>query len=179
MSGDAIVKANRVIVFTDIHSFSIAAKTLADQQYKFLQAMYETLGDIVVRHQGELVKYLGDGFISVFAEGREEEAIASALAMREAFRELVMQWGLPAETELEVGVGAGEVGIGVVGHSTFRQKEVYGEVVNEAARIGHHRGVAITELVYERVRHTYAAHRLADVAVKWREEPLRVWEVKR
>jgi class 3 adenylate cyclase len=60
----------------------------------------------------------------------------------------------------------------------LRQWDVFGEVVNRVAMIGHHRGVAITERVYERVRDTYAARRLPDVVLKWQEEPLKVWEVE-
>lgn len=177
MHSDEIVKTDRVVLFTDVHNFSIATTVLAERQYEFLQELYETLGDIVVGHQGELVKYLGDGFLSVFPVGLEQEAVASALAMRAAFAEMVRRWGLPADTELEVGIEVGEVGEGIFGHRTLRQREVYGEVVNRAAKIGHHRGVAITERVYEKVRDAYAVRRLPDVALKWQEEPLKVWEV--
>ncbi|MBN1977925.1 MAG: adenylate/guanylate cyclase domain-containing protein [Anaerolineae bacterium] len=104
----------------------------------------------MVERQGVLVKYLGDGFLSVFPAGLEQHAVAGAIAMREAFAEMVRRWGAPADTELEVGIDAGEVAEGVFGHPTLRQRDVYGEAVNRAARIGHHRGVAITERVYER-----------------------------
>jgi adenylate cyclase len=178
MNSDEIVKTDRVVLFTDVHNFSIAAKVLAERQYEFLQELYETLGDIVVGHQGELIKYLGDGFLSVFPVGLEQKAVASAIAMREAFSEMVRRWGLPADTELEVGIGAGEVAEGIFGHRTLRQRDVYGEAVNRAATIGHHRGVAITERVYEKVRDAYAVRRLPDVILKWQEEPLKVWEVE-
>jgi adenylate cyclase len=178
MNSDEIVKTDRVVLFTDIHHFSIATQVLAQRQYAFLQAFYETLGDIVVEHHGELIKYLGDSFLSVFPAGLEQKAVAGAIAMREAFSEMVRRWELPADTELEVGIGAGEVGEGVFGHRTLRQREVYGEAVNRAGRVGHHRGVAITERVYEKVRSVYAVCRLPDVTVKWQEEPLKVWEVE-
>ena len=178
MNSDEIVKTDRVVLFTDIHHFSIATQVLTERQYAFLQEFYETLGDIVVGHQGELIKYLGDGVLSVFPAGLEQKAVTSALAMREAFAEMVRRWGLPADTELEVGIGVGEVAEGVFGHRTLRQRDVYGEVINRAARIGHHRGVAITERVYEKVKDAYAVRRLPDVILKWQEEPLKVWEVE-
>ena len=178
MNSDEIVKTDRVVLFTDVHHFSIAAQVLAERQYAFLQALYETLGDIIVEHRGELVKYLGDGVLCIFPAGLEQHAVASAVAMREAFAEMVERWELPADTELEVGIGAGEVAEGVFGHRTLRQRDVYGEVINQAARIGHHRGVAITERVYEKVKDAYAVRRLPDVVLKWQEEPLRVWEVE-
>lgn len=178
MNSDKIVKTDRVVLFTDVHNFSIASRALAERQYAFLQELYETLGDILVEHQGELIKYLGDGLLCVFPVGLEQEAVASGIAMREAFSEMVKRWGLPADTELEVGIGAGEVGEGIFGHRTLRQREVYGEVVNRTAMIGHHRGVAITEQVYEEVKDAYAVRRLPDRILKWQEEPLKVWEVE-
>ena len=47
----------------------------------------------------------------------------------------------------------------------------------QAAMIGHHRGIAITETVYNRVKEHYTTNRLADVVLKWQDEPLSVWEV--
>ena len=173
-----VVRIDRVILFTDVHNFSIATNVLGERLADFLQEMYETLGEIVVNHQGELVKYLGDGLLCIFEVGLEQEAVASAVVMRKAFTDMVERWALPADTELEVGIGEGKVVEGVFGHRTLRQREVYGKVVNKVARIGHHRGIAITEKVYERVRESYAVHQLADVAVKWQEAKVKVWEVK-
>lgn len=173
-----VVRVDRVILFTDVHNFSIATNVLGERLADFMQEMYETLGEIVVNHQGELVKYLGDGLLCIFEVGLEQEAVASAVVMRKAFTDMVERWALPADTELEVGIGEGKVVEGVFGHRTLRQREVYGNVVNEVARIGHHRGIAITEKVYERVRESYAVHQLADVAVKWQEAKVKVWEVK-
>lgn len=63
------------------------------------------------------------------------------------------------------------------GHRTLRQKDVFGEEVNRAARIGHYRGVAITVSVYERVRATYQTQRLPDLKVKGPGQVLKVWAV--
>jgi class 3 adenylate cyclase len=139
--------------------------------------MYETLGDIVVEHKGEIVKYLGDGMLCVFPTGSENEAVACSLKLRGAFSELIKRRGLPSSTELEIGIGSGKVAIGVFGHASLRQKDVFGEEVNRAAMIGHHPGIAITERVYDRVRMKHETRRLPDFSVKWQEEPLKIWEV--
>ena len=178
MKKDNVESIDRVILFTDVHNFTIAANVLEERLADFLQEMYATLGEIIVDHQGELVKYLGDGLLCIFEVGLEQEAVASAVVMRKVFAEMVERWALPADTELEVGIGEGEVVEGVFGHRTLRQRDVYGNVVNEVARIGHHRGIAITEKVYESVKESYTVRRLADVTVKWQEAKVRVWEVK-
>ena len=67
--------------------------------------------------------------------------------------------------------------IGVFGHASLRQKDVFGEEVNRAAMIGHQRGIAIKERVYDRVKMNRETRRLPDFNVKWQEEPLKIWEV--
>ncbi|HQE91346.1 MAG TPA: hypothetical protein PLH19_06830 [Anaerolineae bacterium] len=39
-----ITTENRVIVFMDVHNFSIAFKVLGENSHGFVQAMYEGLG---------------------------------------------------------------------------------------------------------------------------------------
>lgn len=172
-----VVIEERVVLFTDIHDCSLVFNELGQKSYSFLQEVFETLGDLVVRYGGEILKYLGDGMLCVFPADSENDAVRCALEMREAFASVVRTRGVAHPTELEVGVGAGEVTLGTVGHESLLQKEVFGEVVNRTAKIGHHRGIAITEQVYDKVRENYETRRLPDFEVKWRDEPLRVWEV--
>lgn len=169
--------AHHVVLFADVHNFSRALPRLAKGLHTFLQEIYERLGDTIVAHQGEIIKYMGDALLCVFPAGHEVDAVRCALEMRQIFAGLVDSRELPPDTELEVGIGSGQVAVGVFGHSTLQQKDVFGEEVNRAATIGHHRGIAITEHVYDKVKRTYETRRLPDVPVKWQEEPLRVWEV--
>lgn len=140
-----ITTENRVILFVDVHNFSIAFKALAENSYSFLQAMYEEMGDIIVEHQGEIVKYMGDAMLCVFPAGCENKAVDCSLKLRRAFSSLVSRSGLSPDTELEVGIGSGEVVTGVFGHRSLRQWDVFSEEVNRVATIGHHRGIAITK----------------------------------
>jgi class 3 adenylate cyclase len=168
----------RVILFMDVHNFSLAGPLLAEDQYNFLQEMYEKLGDIVVDHQGEILKYLGDAILCVFLAGSEVRAVQCALELRKTFADMASRRGLPPDTELEIGIGSGKVAIGIFGHRSLQQKDVFGEVVNQVEMIGHHRGIAITERVYSSIRTSYETRRLPDFQVKWQEEPLKVWEVR-
>jgi class 3 adenylate cyclase len=160
----------------DIHNFSIAANVLGKSQYEFLQTVYEKLGDVIVEHGGEILKYLGDAILCIFSAGSENQAVECALELRKTFSDIVGERGL-SETELEIGIGSGEVGVGVFGHESLKQKDVFGEEVNRAAMIGHHRGIAMTESVYDKIKARYETRRLSDRKVKWQDEPLRVWEI--
>jgi len=167
----------RVVLFADVHDYSRVSRALGVDAYDFLQEMYEKLGDIIVEHGGTIVKYLGDALLCVFPAGTENEAVDCALKLRPAFAQIVSHRGLSVETELEIGLGSGQVATGIFGHRTLLQWDVFGEEVNRAATIGHHRGIAITERVYDRVRSNYPVRRLPDFSVKWQTEPLKVWEV--
>jgi adenylate cyclase len=177
MGNNTIASQNHVVVFMDIHDFSIIVNILKENQYSFLQEVYEKLGDIIVAHKGEIIKYMGDAILCIFPANSENEAVKCALELRKAFRGIVSARNIRHDTELEIGIGSGEVGVGLFGHNSLRQKDVFGEEVNRAATIGHHRGIAITENVYYKVRTAYKTGRLSEFRVKWQEAPLKVWEI--
>ena len=177
MDGPDVTIEERVIVFIDVHNYSMAFDGLLES-CEFLQEMYEKLGDLIVGHGGEIIKYLGDAMLSIFPAGFEVEAVACGQAMRKAFADMVETRGLPAEMELEVGIGAGQVVVGECGHRTLRQRDVFGEEVNRTAMIGHYRGIAITERVYERVKGSCETTRQPDWETKRPGESLKVWAIR-
>ena len=178
MKSSHITVENHVIVFMDIHEYSIAIKTLGRNQYGgFLQEFYETLGDIIVAYNGEIIKYMGDALLCVFPTDSESDTIQCALELRKAYFDLVRRKQITHETELEIGISSGEIEIGIIGHPSLRQKDIFGEEVNRAATIGHHRGIAITESVYDKIKKNYQTNKLPDFKVKWQDEPLQVWEI--
>ena len=177
MKSNDITIEGRVIQFTDVHNYSIAVNTMDGNHSGFLQDMYERLGDIIVAHRGDIISYIGDSILSVYPAGSENDVIKCSMELRKSFFDLVKEKALPTETELEIGIGAGRVEIGIIGHRSLRQRDIFGEVVNQTAMIGHHRGIAITEPVYHSIKMSYKTVKLPEMKVKWRDEPLKVWEV--
>jgi class 3 adenylate cyclase len=177
MRNPNITIEERVVLFADVHDYSKIGRALGVDSYSFLQEMYEKLGDILVEHDETLVKYLGDALLCAFPADTENKTVDCALKLRPAFAQIVSGRGLSVETELEIGIGSGQVATGTFGHRSLLQWDVFGQEVNLAETIGHHRGIAITERVYERVKSNYTVHRLPDFNVKWQIEPLKVWEV--
>jgi len=167
-----------VVLFTDVHEFSIASVRLGDRMGEFVQQMYETLGGEIVRAHGTIVKYMGDAVLAVFADKAEASAVRCGLAMRPLFAALVAKWGLPATTELEVGISSGPVVRGTFGHQSLRTEDAFGEAVNVAAVIGHIRGVTVTEPVRERIKEAFQLEPLEPWKVKWRAEPVAIWAVR-
>ena len=172
-----ITVEEHVVLFADVHDYSKISRALGVDAYGFLQEMYEKLGDIIVEHGGTIVKYLGDALLCVFPADAENKAVDCALKLRPAFAQIVSHRGLFIETELEIGIASGPVATGTFGHRSLLQWDVLGEEVIRAETIGHHRGIAITVCVHDRVKSNYPVRRLPDFNVKWQTEPLKVWEV--
>ena len=177
MSTPQISLEERVIMFADVHNYSIVINSLGTNHFNFLQEVYERLGEIIVSYQGEIIKYIGDSILCIFPADSEEVAIKCAIDSRRTFSQILSEHNISSESEWEVGIGSGEVEVGTIGHESLRVKDVFGEEVNRSAMIGHHRGVAITESVYEKVRLTHKTKPLPELKVKWQEEPLKFWEV--
>jgi adenylate cyclase len=174
---NGITIKSHVVLFMDVHDYSIAVNVLGTGLYGFLQQVYEELGDIIVEYEGEIVKYLGDAILCVFPAGSERKVVRCSLELRRAFANMVNRKNLPRDTELEIGIGSGEVETGVFGHKSLMQKDVFGREVVAAATIGHHRGIAVTERVYDKIKTSYVTRRLPELEVKWQDEPLKVWEI--
>ena len=167
----------RVIVFTDVHHFMQVYDELGERAYDLLQEMYEASGEAIVRRGGEIVKYLGDSVFALFPEGEGIAAIECAQEMRREFAQLLKKYGVQTESELEVGIGSGQVTVRVVGHSSLRQKDAFGPAVSETATLMHYRGIAISRGVLEQVEGQFETLRLEDMPLKWQEEPLESWAI--
>lgn len=176
MDAPEVMHEERVVVFADVHNFSTAFDE-PQESCEFLQEMYEKLGDLIIAQKGEIIKYFGDSLVSLFPAGCENDAVACAQEMRKVLAEMVMGFGLSPEVELEVGIGSGKVVVWECGHRTLRQKDVFGEEVNRTAKIGHYRGVAITERVYEQVKGSYKILRQPDLVTKRPGESFKVWAI--
>ena len=168
---------DRVILFTDLHDFSIAMKEIGDSSVDFVQSYYELCGDVIVSHGGMLIKYIGDAVLACFPEGKEDDAVLAAITARKSFQTILDKYGIKHEVEIEIGIGSGTVGFGEFGHKSHREIDMFGEVVNQTARIGHHRGIAVLKPVYEAVKSRFKCRKLPDTTVKWRSEPLESWEI--
>ena len=172
-----VTSVDRVILFCDCHDFSRLQLVLPGPLFEFMDAFYRVCGECVVAAGGRIVKYIGDGILAVFPEDAADRAVAAATCMRKEHAALVSAQQTNVDSDLEVGISFGQVEEGIVGHATLRSFDLFGECVNEAAMIGHHRGIAVTDAVRVRLSKETAIQPLKPYHPKWRENPLTVWEV--
>jgi class 3 adenylate cyclase len=70
----------------------------------------------------------------------------------------------------------GEVFVGFFGHPSLRREDVFGQVVNEAAKVMQ-RGINVTQSVYERVKDRFQWVEAHDIRLKWKDVPFTVWRL--
>jgi adenylate cyclase len=171
-------KRRRVILFCDISGFMRLAASLGSRMPAFVQAFYEMAGGALVGLGGRIVKYIGDGVLGVFPDGREPEAVQCALRMRAGFKDLLGRHAPGDGAELEVAISSGEVVEGVYGHESLRLHDVMGEAVAHAAVLNRIPGITVSREVRDAVRAKYRTKELPAVPLKWRNDPLEAWQVQ-
>lgn len=100
----------------------------------FLNEIQGTLADIVMKHQGTVDKFMGDGMLAVFGaptplEDHADRALAAARAMQ-AYMD-ANDWPI----RLGIGIHSGEVVVGCLGAGVRMEFTVLGDTVNTASRL--------------------------------------------
>ncbi|HEY7107504.1 MAG TPA: adenylate/guanylate cyclase domain-containing protein [Acidimicrobiia bacterium] len=159
-------------LFTDLEGSTRLWEAHPDAMQIALARHDEILRGTVERHDGYVIKTLGDGFHAVFADA-SDAVMAAVDAQHELARE---SWGEPGELRARMGIHSGP--------AELRAGDYYGPAVNKAARVmsvGHGGQVLVSHATQELVRDTLdggvgttdlGEHRLRDVS-----RPERVFQV--
>ncbi len=145
------------ILFSDIRNFTrfasrLDSRALVAQLNEYFSAMV----DCVFAHGGTLDKFIGDAVMAVWGNVRSaspasdaRNAVACALAMREALVRLNAHWTATGRPALKFGIGinAGEVVVGNIGSASRMEFTVIGDAVNMAWRLQDYSKVAGTDVV--------------------------------
>jgi len=177
MTSNNIQIKSHIIFFSDIHHFSQIYGALKEEALEFIQDVFEMMGELIVMNEGEIWKYEGDSVFALFPAHKEEKVISGAIEMRKSYQDLLKKYQIITESDLEIGIGSGEIAVGILGHKSLRMKGAYGFAVWNTAMLMHHRGIAVTQEVYEKVKDQFETRRLPDVEVKWQDERLACWEI--
>ncbi len=180
------------VLFSDIVNFTGISEELEPQKLVSLLNEYlACMADIIKNeHRGMLDKFIGDAILAIFgspfpAEDDPVRAVAAALAMVEAAREMKQEWrerGEEVEFDLGIGINTGTAVVGNIGSEERVNYTCIGDAVNLAARLeGLTRElegkVLISESTYEQVKDVFACRRLRQISVKNRSEPVTVYRV--
>jgi class 3 adenylate cyclase len=169
------------VLFVDIREFTaFAERSSASEVVTELNAFYELVVPVLVRHGGHANKFVGDGLLAVFGApdalpDHADRGVAAALETTE-----VVARTYRGELRIGIGVNSGPVVAGTIGGGGRVEFTVIGDTVNTAARVE-----ALTRETDDTVLVTEATLTLLQrdhggfaergaVALRGRSEPVRV-----
>src|SRR6202048_328122 len=160
------------IMFTDMVGYSALAQRDEELALQLLEEHRALLRPAFLRHQGQEVKTMGDGFLVEFASA--VAAVNCAVELQEALARRNL--GAPEDRQLQVRIG---IHLGDVVH---RGGDIVGDGVNIAARIeppAEPGGIAITRQVFDQVYNKIPETlvRIGKIELKNINRPLEIYRI--
>ena len=138
--------------FTDLSAYSTIIEHMSPKvAVEFLNEYFTAMHDVIEKHGGHILNYIGDCIMVVFGapeemDNHENQAIKCAMKMREKLVEMNTKWD---ESELSrywsnhgiekitarTGIHTGSIIAGNIGSERMLQYSAIGDVVNVAARL--------------------------------------------
>ena len=126
-------RQNVTILFSDIRGFTAFCEEKDPAVVVDLLNRYmETMVAVIVRHRGQVNKFIGDGIMAIFSD--DDGAPAGTHAERAVLCGCQMARE-PGQFRTGVGIHSGEVVVGVVGSSDKMEYTALGDTVNLASRL--------------------------------------------
>jgi len=129
------------ILFCDIRGFTTIAEEMpAMETFKWLNAFFTQMNQVISLNNGFIDKFLGDAILAVFdrPDHHAEDAVMAAVMMRQTLQDFnVSDEILNLEMPVDIGVGihSGRGLIGTLGADSRMDSTVIGDVVNTASRL--------------------------------------------
>ena len=172
------------VLFTDLVGFTSRAEQLDPEDVRAtLSPYYARLRDQIEQRGGTVEKFIGDAVMAVFGapvshEDDPERAVRTALAIREAIRELnEAEPGL--KFQIRTAVNTGEALVALDARPSEGDAMASGDVVNTAARLQTAApidGILVGEATYRATRNLIDYREAAPVEAKGKTQPILVWE---
>ena len=131
------------VLVSDLRGFISATESIeAPQTVKLINRYLEKMIDIIVRHEGTIDEFTGDGILVFFGAPRllpnhTRRAVACALEMEESMKELNKDnpsLGFP-QVEMGIGINCGELVVGNIGSEKRKKYGAIGSPINVASRL--------------------------------------------
>ena len=125
------------VLFSDIRSFtSLSEKMSPNDNFKFLNKYFSSIGPIIRKHNGFIDKYIGDAIMALFPN-KVDDGICCAIEMQNCVKQLRRTLSNNFFSELTIGIGLhnGNLMLGIIGEEERLQGTVIADAVNLASRI--------------------------------------------
>jgi adenylate cyclase len=124
------------LLFLDVREFTaFTERAAAHDVVAGLNALFEAVVPVVLRHGGHANKFIGDGLLAVFGapERHTDHAVRAVAAAREIAQ--LVRRGSAGDLQIGIGVNSGRVVVGTIGGGGRRDFTVIGDPVNTASRV--------------------------------------------
>ena len=172
------------VLFCDlVGSTTIAGQLDPEEWRETIAGYHRAAAEAIVRFDGHVAKYLGDGVMAYFGwpaahDNDAERAARAGLAILDAITKLNEQ---PGHTNLSARVGI-DSGVVVIGKGAGNEAEVFGDTPNIAARvqtIAESGTVAVTGATHRLVSGLFVVEDCGAQELKGIERPIRLYRVER
>ena len=181
------VSCDMTVMFSDIRSFTTLSESMSPQEnFDFINRYFQCVSPEVRRHNGFIVKYLGDGMMAIFPESTADAIAAGIAQLKQINQANQASCSISSRPPIQVGIGIhhGPMMVGIVGEAQRMQGDAFSDDVNLTARLEgltkfYGVSMLITNQVLEQLESNHPFHiRLLDkVQVKGRVKPLPIYEV--
>jgi adenylate cyclase len=178
------------IMFTDIRGFTPLAESLPPEQLvRLLNRYMDTMTEIVLREQGMLAKYIGDGIMAIYnapldVAKHAERAAYTALLMLRALHDLNFDFIVQYGVKLRIGIGihTGEAHVGNMGSTRRFDYTAIGDAVNLAQGLEQSTKlygvpIVISDTTRKALGNECLCRRLDRVCIKGRTHPVEVYQL--
>jgi class 3 adenylate cyclase len=168
------------ILWVDVAGFTeLVDSHPLDEVLSALNVYLDRLTQLVYRYHGDVNKYLGDGFLSVFDNA--DDAVQAACAIQQAaadFNRHQLAWGgLVFPTR--IGIASGQIAVVSLGSCDRQDRTVIGMAVNLAKRLQEKATLGriwLSQATFDRLGDQSGCRYLGPVKVKGQREPVVVYE---
>ena len=175
------------VVFTDLRGFTAFGETAEPEEVMdVLREYHTTLGNIVVKHDGTIEHFAGDGLMILFndpirLDQPELAAVRMALEMRDSVGKLSSGWKKRGyDLGFGVGIANGYATLGTIGFEGRRDYGAVGPVCNLSARLCSEAKtgqVLVTQRVYGKIENAVAAEPAGEAVLKGFHRPVATFNV--
>ena len=181
------------VLFSDLRNFTAFSENqLPYDVIHFLNRYFYSMGNSILKHQGHIDKYMGDGIMALFGLHENDpsaiclNAVKTALKMIKNLDSLNQYANRYSENKFKMGIGIhfGEMIIGDLGHPEKTQFTAIGDAVNTANRIesvtkSTQTFILISENVYCHIKDKIQTGQVIETELKGKQGLHKLYEVKK
>jgi len=177
-------------LFADVQGFTTMCEKLTPLQLMtYLSEYFDAMTKIIIKNNGTVDKYIGDGIMAFWGAPMEDNehalhACKTALEMQHALKQLNQKWITKGHPEfiIRIGINSGNMVVGNVGSEDRLNYTILGDNVNLANRaedINKRYGtnIIVTENTYQFVKNKFSFRFLDFVVLRGKTAGINIYEL--